>query len=162
MGLGKNFLFEYLVNAQQIIISFKLIYIHCTGVIAGPVLASSVVSFTGNPKHAFTASALVAGIQLLTEYNFLQETHPLELRQEMSGIKNPLSFLGLFKEKRMASMMLSSALQWCTESKNMVDVTQAYPPNQTDLTSLISKSCTNPHCLGFSDERARLGRIDKG
>ena len=50
------------------------------GVLLGPLLAARVVRTTGSPRHAFTASAVVAMTQLVLELFFLEETLAVEER----------------------------------------------------------------------------------
>lgn len=90
------------------------------GVILGPLVAARVVSTTGQTHHAYTASALIALVQLVLETAFLQETLVPSKRKPFSGYVNPFSFTRLFSQqsnegKQLSNLSVAAALQWCTK-----------------------------------------------
>ena len=93
-------------------------------IIGGPLVSSMLT----NPRVTFGISAIWAVGQLIAEWFYLQETHPVDKRdKEFKGFANPFGMFKLFTISPTLSKLSSmQMLMYLCEPKNMSDISSMF------------------------------------
>eukprot|EP00747_Dinoflagellata_sp_TGD_P030850 gnl/TRDRNA2_/TRDRNA2_134906_c1_seq2.p1 gnl/TRDRNA2_/TRDRNA2_134906_c1~~gnl/TRDRNA2_/TRDRNA2_134906_c1_seq2.p1 ORF type:complete len:338 (+),score=40.88 gnl/TRDRNA2_/TRDRNA2_134906_c1_seq2:118-1014(+) len=96
------------------------------GVTLGPMIGSSLISYTGSMYAPFAFSAALAGVMAAADYSAIQETLVPEKRKPASLV-NPLSLVKIFTvDKALTGAVCLCGLNFCTEGKNLATLSKLH------------------------------------
>lgn len=111
-----------LLSGQELASAFSTqLAVSGFSVMVGPLIGSALISRTGSMYAPFVAAAAMAGVMLLGDYFFIEETLDPKKRKPFKGIANPLNMSNIFLsgDATLTTLVSSCALNFALEPKNL-------------------------------------------
>jgi len=133
------------------------------GIMLGPYLGSTLISYTGSMYSPFVASAVMSGALLVADYFLMEETLLLERRRPLSGVVSPLTLRKLFLtgNSSLTWLICICGLNFAVDSKNLNNMTKIHSFDTLKMSAKMMGHLQSFNGLGLLAQKP-LGQLCLG